>query len=199
LAVGLGITEGYDNGAILSLYIAAFLLFQAWLSQSTLGTRLGLGITRVAVVAICAAFLSAHALSTLIGTQIKGIVGTQQDTTTKEQRWDAATMWSLPKIETLRVVIPGLFGYRMDSPDGGNYWGSVGQTPGIPQSRQSGSGVYVAVLVTLLAIWAVARASRKLDCPFSEQERWLIWFWASAALVSLLLAYGRHAPFYQFF
>ena len=43
-------------------------------------------------------------------------------------------------METLRIVIPGLYGYRLDTPrqydtdkfrslDGGKYWGSMGQDP----------------------------------------------------------------------
>jgi hypothetical protein len=195
--VGLAIMEGYDVGAILSLFVAAFVVFQAWTAEGSAGRKLLKGSIRVAVVAMCAAFISAHALATLIGTQVKGIAGAQQDATTRDQRWDEATMWSLPKIETLRVIIPGLFGYRMDTPEGGNYWGAVGQQPGVPQSRHSGSGVYAGVLVVLLAIWAVARSLYGRDSPFTRQERRFIWFWAGAALVSLLLAYGRHAPLYQ--
>ena len=106
-------------------------------------------------------------------------------------------MWSLPKVETLRVIIPGLFGYRMDAPDGGNYWGSVGQEPGNPQSRHSGSGEYAGVLVVLVALWGLFRSTRPKDCPFSDTERRMIKFWAVAAAISLLLAFGRHTPFYQ--
>jgi hypothetical protein len=195
LAVGMAIMEGFDTSAILSLYIAAFVLFQTWISTANPKRALARGVGRVALVALCAAFISASALSTLIGTQIQGVAGMQQDTSTREQRWDEATMWSLPKVETLRVVIPGLFGYRMDTPDGGNYWGSVGQRPGVPESRRS--GVYAGVLVVLIAGWAMARSFRRNGSPFTEQERKFIWFWAGAALVSLLLAYGRHAPLYQ--
>jgi hypothetical protein len=195
--VGLAIMEGYDVGAILSLFVAAFVLFQAWTSEGSADRKLLKGAARVAIVAVCAAFISAHALATLIGTQVKGIAGAQQDAKTREQRWDEATMWSLPKNETLRVIIPGLFGYRMDTPEGGNYWGAVGQQPGAPQTRHSGSGVYAGVLVMLLAFWAVASSFRGRESPFTQQERRFIWFWGAAALVSLLLAYGRHAPFYQ--
>ncbi|MHC1769180.1 MAG: hypothetical protein AB9869_33680 [Verrucomicrobiia bacterium] len=198
-AVGISIMEGYDVGAILSLYVAAFVLFQFWNSAPAGEKALPKGAALVAVVALVAALTAAHALSALIGTQIKGVVGTQQDARTKEQRWDQATMWSLPKIETLRIVVPGLFGYRMDTPHGGSYWGSVGQTPGVPQSRHSGSGVYAGVLVVLVAFWGIAQAARRKDSPFSPQSRRLIAFWAGAALISLLLAFGRHAPFYQFF
>src|SRR6185295_20367094 len=33
---------------------------------------------------------------------------------------------------------------------------------------------------------------------FSLEQRKLIWFWAGAAFISLLLAFGRYAPFYRF-
>jgi hypothetical protein len=199
LCVGMAVMEGYDVGAILSLYVAAFVLCNSLTERGAPRLAIGRGVARVAIVALFAAFISAHALSTLIGTQVTGIAGTQQDQKTKQEHWDEATMWSLPKLETLRLIIPGLFGYRMDTPSGGNYWGAVGQRPGVPQSRHSGSGVYVGLLVALLAGWAVARSFQKKDNPFSEVERKFIWFWAGAALISLLLAYGRHAPFYQFF
>ena len=123
----------------------------------------------------------------------------RQDTKSKEQRWDEATMWSLPKIETLRVIIPGVFGYRMDTPEGGNYWGAVGQQPGVPTSRHPGSGVYGGVLVVLPAIFALLRSIKGAGGPYSDRERKAIWFWGGVALVSLLLAYGRHAPLYDFY
>jgi len=198
LAVGMAVMEGFDSGAILSLYFAAFVIFQAVQGAPRSPRQWLVGAGRTALVAALAALIAAQALALLIGTQIKGVVGMQQDQRTKAQRWDEATMWSLPKTETLRVVIPGLFGYRMDTPEGGNYWGAVGQRPGIIQSRHSGSGVYGGVLMVVVAIWAVLQSRRKKDCPFSSPERRLIWFWASALVISLLLAWGRHAPFYQF-
>jgi hypothetical protein len=198
LAVGLAVMEGFDSGAILSLYFAAFVIFQAVQGAAASPRRWLVGLGRAALAAGMAAFIAAQALTVLIGTQIKGVVGMQQDQHTKAQRWDEATMWSLPKVETLRVVIPGLFGYRMDTPDGGNYWGAVGQKPGVIQSRHSGSGVYGGVLMVVVAFWAVLQSRRKKDCPFTPPERRTVWFWAIALVISLLLAWGRHAPFYQF-
>ncbi|HEY6170503.1 MAG TPA: hypothetical protein VI454_20890, partial [Verrucomicrobiae bacterium] len=129
-------------------------------------------------------------------------VAMQQETQSKEQRWDWATQWSLPKSEGLRVIIPGLFGYRLDTPAGGNYWGRVGQQPGWDEHHQgfprhSGSGEYAGVLVVLIALWGLARAFRTNGSPYTPVERRYILFWAGAAFVSLLLAFGRHAPFYQ--
>ncbi len=219
-ATGIGVMEGFDTGAILSLVVGAFAIYLAWAAgQGTTGQLLAQGVGRVALVAVCAGFIATYSLGTLISTQVKGIVGMAQDKESKDRRFAEATMWSLPKIETLRVLIPGLFGYRMHVPEGNAYWGTVGQNPnfaaikaaadqGNPEAkaalanpqmhRHSGSGEYGGVLVCLLAAWALAQACRKQGA-FTDVERRLVWFWAAIALISLLLAFGRHAPFYQFF
>ena len=57
---------------------------------------------------------------------------------TRQPHWDWATQWSLPKIETFGIIVPGLFGYRMDTPDGGTYWGAVGRNPGWDRYFASG-------------------------------------------------------------
>lgn len=195
--VGLGIMEGFDVGAIFSLYVAAFAFSLVLTQPGSTAQRITKGTLWVAVVALSAAIFATQALSSLIGTQIQGVAEMKQDEATKKERWDAATMWSLPKIETLRVIIPGLFGYRMEPPDESNYWGSVGQSPGVPQTRHSGSGEYAGVLVVLVALWGLYRAAQKKDNPFTGLERKFIWFWCAAALLSLFFAFGRHAPFYH--
>ena len=128
LAIGMSILEGGDNGAIFSLFVAAYTVCLVLFQKPELPwpARLGQGLGRVALMAVCAAVLAAQSLNLFVDVAVKDIVGAQQDTRTKEQQWDWATQWSLPKLETLRVIIPGLYGYRMDTPDGGQYWGAVG-------------------------------------------------------------------------
>ncbi len=198
-AVGMAVMEGFDSGAILSLFVAAFALFQSWQRPGAPARRLLTGVSRTALVAVAAGLVAAQALTVLISTQIQGVAGMQQDQKTKAQRWDEATTWSLPKIETFRTVIAGLYGYRMDTPDSGNYWGRVGEMPGHAelQPRHSGAGHYAGVPVVVLAFWAFFQSLRRKGGAFTETERRFVWFWAAAALVSLLLAWGRHAPFYQ--
>jgi hypothetical protein len=191
MCVGLGIVEGFDVGALYSLYIAAFGIFLAFTKPAP--RERAQGVAMVAIVAICAGLFSAQALSTLIGTQVKGVVGMEQDEATRSKRWDEATAWSLPKAETLRVIIPGLFGYRMDTPEGGAYWGSVGFPA---YQRHSGAGEYAGILVVLVGIWGAANAFRKQNF-YSELDRRVVKFWMVAAIVSILLAWGRWAPFYQ--
>ncbi len=211
MLVGLGVMEAADMGAIFSVYVAAFVVYQAWAAEGSKGKNLALGLTQTAVVAVFAAFLAAQALSVLVATQVQGVVGTQQDTRTKEERWDFATQWSLPKAEALGLVVPGLFGYRMDTPDGGNYWGAAGRDQAWyryfengrqgPQPggflRFTGGGNYTGILVVLVAVWAALQGFRKRDSVFPQSSRKWIGFWVVVAVVSLLLAFGRFAPFYR--
>jgi hypothetical protein len=214
LAVGMNVIEAADIGAIFSLLIAAFVFYQSLVEDgSSILTRTAKGIGRTAIVAAFAGFIAAYAVSSLVGTSVKGISGTQQDEQTKAAHWDFATQWSLPKRETLGLVVPGLFGFRMDTPDGGNYWGAMGRDPawdryfasnrqGPPPSqnqflRYTGRGFYIGISVVIIALWAALQSFRRKDSVFTLPERKLIWFWIASAVVALLLAYGRFAPFYR--
>jgi hypothetical protein len=211
-AVGINVMESADIGALFSLLAAAYVVYHTVVATGgNTASRLARGAARVIVIAVCAAFLAAYALTGLIGTQIKGIVGMQQDPETKAQRWNEATHWSLHKRETLGLIVPGLFGYRMDTPDGGNYWGAMGRDPAWEQYfesgkqgpppmgalRFSGGGNYAGVLVVLVAVWAGFQSFRRKDSVFGPVERQLLWFWVAALVISLLLAFGRFAPFYR--
>ncbi len=197
-AVGANVMQGYDMGAIFSLYVAAFAfwLFVIEAPESSVQTWVK-AAGKVIVLAAFALFISAQVLSTLINTQIKGVVEAQTVEKNSPENWIRATQWSLPKIEALRVIIPGLYGYRMDTPGGGQYWGGVGSLDEFPAARYSGSGEYAGILVVLIAVWAIAQAFRARQSPYSAREKKIIWFWAGAAVISLVFAFGRHAPFYQ--
>ena len=223
LAVGVGLMEGYDVGALFSLFVGLFVIVQALMAEGSTGKKLFGGGWCVAVVAVFAAFMATHTLSTLVGTQIKGVVGMAQDDEAKARRWDQATQWSMPPTEMLRAVIPGLFGYRMDTPsnlpewqqkmfEGGAYWGRAGETPGWFENKDnirsvqgswgrfSGGGTYLGVLVALICLWAIWQSLRKSDSVFTLHQRRWVWFWSAVAVVSLLLAFGRYAPiFYKVF
>jgi hypothetical protein len=195
-AVGQVVVEGADVGAIFSLVVAAFIVFQSLTETGSTGRRMALGLGRVALVAVCAAWLATHTLTTLVSTQVKGVAILQETPESRQQRWDFITGISFPKIETLRLIIPGLLGYRMDTPGGGEYWGTVG-FDGTFAGRNSGGGEYAGVLVVLVAAWALARSLGREKQPFTGLERKTIWFWGGLAVVSLLLAFGRFAPFFQ--
>ena len=210
LAVGLGVTEGYDVGALFSLCLAGYVMV---LSLNTPGlsmaSRAGWGVARVVVVAGCAAVMAASTLSSLQRTQLKDMSGEanrpkfdplvenffQQldrdqdgqinalelppqalpnslahydgngndaldrrelvgglerdwDERARQQKWDFATQWSLPKAEMLRMAIPGFFGYNnarhgwlhLPVNDGSDYWGAVGQQPALTRALDKQDG-----------------------------------------------------------
>jgi hypothetical protein len=220
LCVGVNVMEAADIGALSSLLVAAFVFFKSWVDgEASPAQRIFCGISRVAVIAVFAGFIAFQTILSLVGTSIQGVAGTAQDVESKAQHWDWATQWSLPKKETLGVIVPGLFGYKMDTPKGmmpqfqdayrgGEYWGGIGRDPGLdrfldaggqgtPPSgfmRFSGGGNYTGILVLLIAAWGLAQSFRRQNSPFNDTQKKTIWFWAAVMTVFILLAWGRFAP-----
>ena len=226
LCVGMNVMEAADIGAIFSVFIAAFVFFKAVNEEDIPSVKkISGGIARVAVVAVVAGFLALQTVVALVGSSITGITGTGQDAETKLHHWDWATQWSLPKSETLGLVVPGLFGYKLDTPKdmmpalqsaykGGEYWGGVGRDPAIDRyfdsgrqgdqppgfMRFTGGGNYLGILVALLAAFAIAQSLRRENSPFTGTQKRFIWFWTVVLAGSLLLSWGRFAPvFYKLF
>ncbi|HEX5220222.1 MAG TPA: hypothetical protein VFZ59_11695 [Verrucomicrobiae bacterium] len=212
-AVGLGVMEGFDNGALFSLFTGTFVLVHSMLKDGPVAKRVVSGVAQLAIVAICAGFIAAAALATLVGTQIKGVAGTAQDVESKAARWSFATQYSITKKEALGMVVPGLFGFRHDTPGGGEYWARSGSDPswdefvdsggqkGQPRGafRAGAGSTYAGIVVVLLAFYGLVQSFRKRDGPLTKEERRFVWFWAGVVLVAVLLMFGRFAPFYQFF
>ena len=220
LCVGINVAEAADIGALYSLIIAAFIFFKSLLETERPGAfRAVRGIGHVAIVAVFAAFIAFQTIISLVGYNIQGVAGAAQDTETKAQHWDWATQWSLPKKETLGILVPGLFGYKMDTPKdmmpqfqdayrGGVYWGGIGRDPGLDRyldaggqgaqpsgfMRFCGYGYYCGILVALIAAWSIAQSFRRQNSLFSDGQKKLIWFWGAVLLLSLPLAWGRFAP-----
>ena len=205
LGLGQGVMESFDVGGIFSLYVAVFVLMAACNRNETergaWGVATAKGVGLVVVLAVASALMAGHALSNLLNTEGKAAAAQQQQFT-DQQQWNFATQWSLPKAETARLAVPGLFGYRLDSAEGARYWGAVGQSPGWQPGqpglpRHSGYGIYAGMLVLLVSLWALVQASfgsaGRLE---TVDRRWVI-FWVGLVVLSVLFAWGRHAPFYQ--
>ncbi|HEX4343216.1 MAG TPA: YfhO family protein, partial [Verrucomicrobiae bacterium] len=225
LAVGVGVIDGADNGAIFSLFVAAYVFFHSLMEEGATGMKVARGIGRVTMVAIFAGLIAMQTVVGIFHTQIQGISGMDQNKESTAEHWDWATQWSVPKTETLSFVIAGLYGYRMNTPadmpewlqshyEGGQYWGKMGRDiawyhyfedngPAPDPNRQflrfTGGGNYMGVLVALISLWTIVQSFRKRDSVFSIYQKKFIWFWAGAIGIAFLLALGRFAPFYQFF
>jgi len=217
MAVGMNVVEAADIGAMFSVVVAVY-VFVAALTESSgsVGGRAVVGVVRVVLVAAMAGFISYQSVTGLIGSSIKGIsvvdkgASAQEEKDKQAENFHWATQWSLPPKETLTIAVPGLFGYRMDTANGANYWGMIGSDPSwdeylakgrvgpAPQgmTRFSGTLGYAGVLVLLVGAWAAAQAARK-DSVYSSQERILIGFWVAVAVLSLFMSWGRFSSLYR--
>jgi len=221
LCVGVNVIEAADVGALCSLLIAGFLFYKSLVDVGgNLFSKAAHAVGRIAVVSVFAGFIAYQAVFALIGTSITGVAGTGQDAASKAANWDKATQWSLPKKETLGLIVPGLFGYKLDTPKdmmpqvqeayrGGVYWGGVGRDPAIDRyldaggtgappagfMRFTGGGNYCGILVLLIGAWALAQSFRRQNSVFTEAQKKLIWFWAVVLAASVPLMWGRFAPF----
>ncbi len=117
-----------------------------------------------------------------------------------DENWTFCTDWSLPPEDMLEFVAACPRGYETGHVKG-PYWGRLGQSAGFekdgagfPNFRQH--SLYLGAAPVSFAVFAIVCAfvRRKKD-PLSA----VTFFWAVAALVCLLLAFGRYTPVYRAF
>lgn len=177
LCIGLTVCEAFDIGALFALLLASAGVSSGLIARAGCWRT----VRDLALVTAAAALIAAGTLQTLVGTQVQGISGMSQDADTKAARWAEATAASLSPVDSLDVLIPGLFGWR----DG--YWGS----PGGMGSHYCGSFVLLGVLLAVRGRFA------KNHLPPAHRQ-WVTFF-ILVAVVCTGLMWGRHAPFYQWF
>jgi hypothetical protein len=162
-STGMAVMEGNDVGAILSVYVGVFLAFKHLTAEEKFSVRAGKTLLAGGVVVLCAILISLSTIYTLVVTQITGTgpdeAGASGQTglfargkqaihefaarwEDQGERWQFTTQWSIPKMESLRVMIPGLFGYRMQefttsTNKAGSYWGQIAEDPHIQRLESS--------------------------------------------------------------
>jgi len=94
LAVGMSVMEGYDSGAILSVYAGIFTVFLCWITESTVPKKMIKSGWVGALVLASSILISCSILYTLTGTQVSGVagMGLRQTAEEKQRRWPEATM-----------------------------------------------------------------------------------------------------------
>lgn len=203
LAVGMGITEGADVGIIFSVFVGVYAFYFTFFQNRPSPASAAVGVGRVVVVAGFAFLMAYHIIASLVfNAKVLDAVSSQKQMMDERQQWNWATQWSLPKDETLRVIIPGLHGYRMDTPNGGRYWGAAGQdanwkATGQGFARFSGAGEYAGVTVVVFALFALGLAAANPGGVYTRMDRLMVAFWLGVAVLSLSFAWGRYAPFYE--
>jgi hypothetical protein len=185
-----------DVALFVALFLGAYTVY-VWVRDRLFAVRF---LLRLALPLGAMALLTVlHALRLIYGIQVQGVAALE--TEPPERQWDLATQWSWPPDEIIDAVAPGYFGWRSGEP-AGPYYGRVGRSPDwIPQPYWSpnhkGESTYLGLLPVMFALGALwlAWRRRRLE-PGAVRD---VWFWAAAALVALVLSFGRYGPLYALF
>ena len=183
---GIGVGAALDTGFIVSVCLAAWAVLLVW--QTRGDARWGRLAAGFAVAAVAAFIYSSSMVVSLLGLANQGQGSIAQEQRSAEEQWNWATQWSLPKAETLTLIMPGFFGFAdaLGSP----YWGKIGRdarwpAQGYARFSMSTQGIgVVTVALALLAIFVGAMPG--------APRRPLVIFWAVTAVAALMFAYGRY-------
>jgi len=188
VAGGMALKSQLDIGAIVALFLAAWVAFYIWHTRSKAQwVKLAVGLVLAASLGIS---YSASAIYNLAGlaSASQGKTGIANgDTRTLDEKWDWATQWSLPKSETLTFVMPGFFGWGVQ----GDYWGNIGRSAAWPNGMRrfsintQGMGVAVVALALLAVLIVLPQKKNKA----------ILTFWLAALVLALLFAWGRYLDF----
>ncbi len=189
-----------DRGAIASLLIAALFLAPVLFVRNASGVLIKL---RLLVLCVATAFLiSLASFLALFQSQIESVkMGGQSQ---REETYKLCTQFSLGPAETLTYLIPGFFGWHINSEDG-PYWGWIGRWPGWEKTHHGSRNMNLAISTTgtvatvLALIGAVTLLPGRLLGPvrISERSRFYGRVLLVLGAVALVLSWGDHTPFYR--
>jgi hypothetical protein len=190
-SVGLMFAQQPDVALFFALFAGVYLIFRLWQREGFKPVRWLKMLVPAAVVAFLFAggpLLSGYKLNVKDTAQIQ--------TETPQEKWEYITQWSWPPEETVAFIAPGYTGWRSGEPEG-SYWGRMGRSAGWEQTRQGYMNFmmestyigFIPVAFALFALFACRRSPHRAE----------IIFWGGAALVALLLAFGKFFPLYSLF
>lgn len=203
---GMTLSGALDSGILFLFFVVCYGVFlivrdaaQSGAGGGGLWRRVAMVVPKGALAAVAMLLIS---LSTISGTFAaygtaeeapSAASGQKSSEEKRREQYLWATQWSVPVEESLDFFVPGLFGWG-SSNQGNPYRGRVGQTEGFPLHRKGLPNLndvsnYVGAFMALACVFAFAAGRRRPE----------VWFLAAAALVSCLLAFGKHAPLYRVF
>lgn len=189
--VGLMFAQQPDVAMFFALFAGAYMVFRLWRQQGFKPLKWLKVLAPAVVVALLIA--SGQLLSGYLYA-VKG--ASQMQTENKQAKWDYVTQWSFPPEEMIAFVAPGYTGWRSGEPEG-PYWGRMGRSPGWEQTKQGFQNfklenTYLGMIPVAFALFALFSCRR-------SKHRAEILFWGAAAVVALLLSFGKFFPLYALF
>ncbi len=182
--------EQQDVTVFVGLFVGAYAVFAVGRS---VGWRVRPVLMRVVPIPAVALLLAGGTMLKAYAVNVAGVAVMEEDSGAK---WEFCTQWSVPPDESIEFVAPGYMGWRSGEPEG-PYWGRTGRSAGWEQTGQGFmnfrlEGIYVGAIPVALALFAVAAAV----WGGRSDRRAEIFFWGGAAVLALLLAFGKFFPLY---
>lgn len=131
---------------------------------------------------------------------VKGVATVSEED--PQAKWEFCTQWSLPTDECIDLIAPGYMGLRSSEPEG-PYWGRTGRSANWERTHEGFmnfrlDSIYIGAIPIILALFAIMAAAFGRS-TLKNGRRLDLFFWGTAALVSLLLSFGKYFPLYWFF
>ncbi len=188
---GLMFAQQPDMGLFFGLFAGAYLCFQLWQTDQWRPRQ------SLPVLLPAAGMALLFALGPLLGGYRQYVAdAAPMQTDDPQERWDYVTQWSWPPEESIAFIAPGYTGWRSGEP-AGPYWGRMGRSANWEETGQGFmnfklENTYLGFIPLAFALFALVAARRS---PYRAE----IIFWGGAALLALLLAFGKYFPLYRLF
>jgi hypothetical protein len=206
--IGFMMLEQQDVAIFIGIFLAAFALYEFVRFE---GLNFKASAVCFAPMLVSALLISGPAMIasyvTIIGaSKDKSTVDVTGGAESPREKWEFTTQWSWPPEESIDFIAPGYMGWRSNEP-AGPYWGRMGRSAGWEKTGQGFMNFklenhYLGAIPVFLALFATCAAmirKRANDQSIESGVRSEIIFWTCAAVISLLLAFGKFFPLYVLF
>jgi hypothetical protein len=196
-AMGITFNEQPDFAIFFAMLVGGYMLFAVWREKGPDPRSFARLVLPWVVVTI---LIAGPGVIGSYFSYVKGVAAVSEED--PQAKWEFCTQWSLPTDECIDLIAPGYMGLRSSDPEG-PYWGRTGRSAGWERTRQGFmnfrlDSVYIGAIPITLALFAVVAAvfGRFREMPGRRLD---LCFWGVAALISLLLSFGKYFPLYWFF
>jgi len=202
--LGLTVSEQPDVAILFVWLFVAYLAFRVWrVPDLKFEQKAGRFVGLLALSGVISGLIAANVVLSQYRTQVQGVVEVSKEK--KREAFGWATQWSYPPEETLELIAPGFFGFRVHDPTA-PYWGRTGRSPEHDERKQGFARFkldtsYLGIVPMFLAVAITVHAwRRKYAQALSPPLQIELKFWSIVAVVALLLAFGKFfLPYYLFY
>ncbi len=207
-AMGAMFVEQPDVAFFFACVLGTYALFTI---RQEFGWDLRSMLRLLAPLVLMAAFVAGPSLWMGYQTSVRGVASMNAER--PGEKWEFCTQWSWPPEESIDFIAPGYMGWRSGEP-AGPYWGRMGRSAGWEATHQGFQNFklenqYLGAIPLALAVFAALaaviawRRRQRIDSSLpliqdAGTQREII-FWTAAALVTLLLSFGKYFPLYKLF